>query len=143
MIYSTVLLALAANALWITPGYKKFIAPRYKRVELGYTGMSSEEFENMLSTNINAQYENVSSGIVITSRKWHVEKQSNWFARKPFTCSFCMSFWLAVVYLVSIYSILLKLPEAASVPPLVALPFAVAFLSEALNRWFSSLPIKF
>jgi len=145
MIYSTVLLALAANALWITPGYKRLIAPRYKRVELlrdDYrTDFAKEVSKKPGVISEWANPKDIGDGVMI----YYIKEQTNPLHRKPFTCSFCLAFWLGLAFALPLFVILLFSPGYGyySLAQVAITPLAVAFLAELLNRLFNSLPIKF
>jgi hypothetical protein len=141
MIYTTLLLSLAANGLWFNPVYENFIAPRKKRVELGETDgdLIGRIFER---DNPGVCNEWKSPDKESRVRVWYKYDETNFFARKPFNCLLCFGFWFAFMFF-AIHSLFCA--EAVTVAFVIerlAACFAVSFLTVNIHKIVKLIPTK-
>lgn len=148
MIKYTIYSALAANFIWMLPTYQRFISSRKKDVSLRITtGRESydqaESYFDMEETKVRyigfkGEPDPVRA-ISDEQRRYEFYKnvETNFFNRKPFTCLFCLTFWLSL-FTIGL-SFILSLPFAVdSVPAL----FCAPVLAVAFRRWFDSLGVN-
>lgn len=64
---------------------------------------------------------------------WLIQKVNLNF--KPFNCVYCLSFWLAVIY------IAIQAITGAFAIQLVFVPLATSFLAVVIERWVDNLPM--
>lgn len=141
--------ALAANFIFELPFYKEFVAPQYKETSLRIT-TGKEEYnkaydyftpEENMNTHIRELAPTYRDDNPLTQRtrrfEFYNNEQTNFFARKPFNCLFCMSFWWTLGGLVFILFFKHSVPVNT-----LAVPMCAAVLAEAFNRWFKSLPLS-
>jgi hypothetical protein len=143
MIYTTLLLSLAANGLWFNPVYENFIAPRKKRVELGKFIAHSEAAKKIENENLGAwcEWEFPTNRENKTLIYWK-EVEVNFFARKPFNCLLCFGFWFAFMFF-AIHSLFCA--EAITVAFVIerlASCFAVSFLTVNVHKIVKLIPTK-
>ena len=151
MIYTTLLLSLAAIGIWFNPVYENFIAPRKKRVELGeakfYGDLKTEEeiAKNNPVYKTEWKYDpegeipfgNPKDGLV-----FYKEEEGNFFARKLFNCLLCFGFWFAFLFF-AIHSLFFAYAiTVAFVIERLAACFAVSFLTVNIHKIVKLIPTK-
>lgn len=140
MIYTTLLLSLAANGLWFNPVYENFIAPRKKRVELGKSPHTQFEIDWHLNNIPGSVYDwATKEKDAIT---WYKYEEGNFFARKPFNCLLCFGFWFAFLFF-AIHSLFCAdAITVAFVIERLAVCFAVSFLTVNIHKIVKLIPTK-
>lgn len=157
MIKQTIFLTLAANFIWMLPAYQSAIKSRTKRIVVGRCRNTEEDYKLFLEKypSVDADmYEKIWIGKeALFENPTHLEfysyQEQNYFARKPFMCLYCITFWLGVItsvfFTILLFSVGSYMPTTTWSELLFEMPAAVvgaAVLSVALNRWFNSLPVK-
>lgn len=141
MIKQTIFLTLAANFIWMLPAYQSAIKSRrvkeYNNLQGRYDG-----------TDVGYKSkDDLMLGLNPIKRDYYL-KETNLFNRKPFTCLYCITFWLGVSY-ATFSTILSLLPQTKfgfvnwnEIIGVCGAVLCAPVLSVALNRWFNSLHVK-
>ncbi len=130
MIEQTFYVALACNWLMNNPIYRGVIAskripnPEYNNPY--YIGKFDETIEHRKDRKDLRDFYDARVPYMV---------ESNWFARKPFTCLYCITFWLALLCCVVVPLVFGGRVE-------LGVAFTAPVVAVAFDRWFNSLPVK-
>jgi len=133
-IQTAVYYALASNMLFMFPPYLKLIKSKKVKVYLqdGKVFSSDEKYPS----NWNGYEAVYDSEKQFLGEKLYTMKETNFFVRKPFTCLYCMSFWIALATSFS-WLTFSGFTSALSVAVIVP-PIAILF-----QRILNSFDVKF
>ena len=146
MIEQTILTALAVNFMFQLPTYQRLTSRRNRETILQRT-TSREEYDKAYdfyeagdSITVSVRFLHYSSErggdpFDYPVHEFYTTKQDNPLHRKPFTCIFCMTFWIATLQYLFIPLIVGKeiVPSVLVTAP---------FVAEAFSRLYKLIPIK-
>lgn len=153
MIKETILLTGTALMLFELPAWKRITAPKHREVSLRVT-TGKDEFDQAdhyfkpdgRTIKTRELPFAVPEGISIHDWVWREKNrkyefyrvnQVNLFNRKPFTCLYCMTFWIGLIF--AALSFILSFGDWLS---FAAAAVVAPSLAKAFDRWFNSLPVK-
>lgn len=134
MLEKSIYYALASNLVFMVPLFQSAIASRKKRIDL--TAAIPESLINESTgagshgyvTGFNEQHQQY-------TKRFYKNIETNFFARPPFNCLLCFTFWTAIIGVLIIPFLFGGVidPRPAFVAPVLAVAF---------KRWLDSLPVK-
>ena len=138
MIKETILLTGTALMLFELPAWKRITASRMTKKNT-YITRSDEERERYGEDHPGELFNWVDRRINTDRRaQWFKTVQSNPLHRKPFTCLYCMTFWIGLIFA----NLSFILFSAESGVDYVCAAVVAPSLAKAFDRWFNSLPVK-